>query len=172
MKFPSRRPFQAATLVVATSVSGFLFASGSHGGSSFPPVDNPKWKAECVSCHVLYHPALLPERSWRKLMQGLDQHFGENASVDAATQREIADFLVANSADRSNSRRAQKIMQTIPTGATPLRSSETGYFIRKHDELSAAVWKREAIGSKANCVACHAGAADGNFDEHAVHIPR
>lgn len=172
MKMSSRRTLQVGTLIIAASISGYLFASGDEGRKGFPPVDNPKWRSECASCHTLYHPALLPERSWRKLMATLDQHFGENASLDAATEKEIANFLATNAADRSDSRRARKIMQTIPSAATPLRSSDTGYFIRKHDELSPAVWKRQAIGSKANCTACHADAARGNFDEHGVRIPR
>lgn len=172
MNLSSRRGLQAITLILAASISGYLFADGDGGDRAFPSVNNAKWKSECASCHMLYHPALLPERSWRKMMASLDRHFGENAGVDAPTNKEIADFLAANAADRSNHRRARKIAQTIPAAATPLRSSDTAYFIRKHDELAAAVWQRKPIGSKANCTACHADAAQGNFDEHSVRIPR
>lgn len=172
MQFTSRRLLQTATLIIAASVSGCLFASGDEGGRALPPVDNAKWKAECASCHALYHPALLPERSWRKLMGGLDRHFGENAGLDAATQKEIAGFLAAHAADRGDSRRGRKIAQSVPAAETPLRITETGYFVRKHDELRADVWKRKAVGSKANCGACHAGADRGDFDEHGVRIPR
>lgn len=166
------RPLQVFTLIIAATVSGLLFASGDEGGRTLPAVNNAKWKTECASCHTLYHPALLPERSWRKLMAGLDQHFGENASLDAATQKEIGEFLASHAADRDNSRRARKIVQSIPAGRTPLRFSETDYFTRKHDEIRADVWKRQAISSKANCAACHPDAEQGNFDEHGVRIPR
>lgn len=166
------RPLQVFTLIIAATVSGLLFAGGDEGGRALPAVNNAKWKTECASCHTLYHPALLPERSWRKLMAGLDQHFGENASLDAATQKEIGEFLSSHAADRDNSRRARKIAQSIPAGRTPLRFSETDYFTRKHDEIRADVWKRQAIASKANCAACHPGAEQGNFDEHGVRIPR
>jgi len=172
MKLSSRQTIQAATLLIAASVSGYLFASGGSSGSSFAPLSNANWASECASCHTLYHPALLPERSWRKLMRTLGQHFGEDASVDEATEKEIADFLASNAADRSDHRRARKIAQAIPAGTTPLRSSETAYFIRKHEELSPSIWKRKAIGSKANCIACHADAGQGNFDEHSIRIPR
>ena len=154
-KLPVRRLLQTATLLIATGISGCLFASGDERSHTLPAVSNAKWKAECSSCHTLFHPALLPERSWRALMGGLDKHFGENASLDAATQKEIADFLALNAADRSNHRRATRIAQSIAARETPLRISETGYFIRKHDELAASVWQRKAIGSKANCAACH-----------------
>ena len=168
----SRRLLQTATLLIAASISGCLFAGGDETSHTLPAVSNAKWQAECSSCHGLYHPALLPERSWRKLMGGLDKHFGENATLDAATQKEITDFLAGNAADRSNHRRANKIAQSIPKAAAPLRISETGYFIRKHGEIGSAVWQRKAIGSKANCVACHPDADKGVFNEHALRIPR
>lgn len=166
------RPLQVLTLLLAATVSSLLFASDHESGRALPPVANAKWQAECASCHTLYHPALLPERSWRKLMGGLERHFGENAALDAATQKEIAEFLVAHAADRGEGRRARKIAQSVPAADTPLRITETGYFVRKHDELSAAVWRRKAVASKANCAACHPGAEQGNFDEHGVRIPR
>ena len=169
---PTRRLLQVVTLLVATSISGCLFASGDESSHSLPNVSNAKWKTECASCHSIYHPALLPERSWRTLMGGLDKHFGENASLDAATQKEITEFLATNAADRSNHRRAGKIAQSIASRETPLRISETAYFIRKHDEIGNSVWQRKTIGSKANCVACHPDAEKGVFNEHSIRIPR
>ncbi|MDD3343356.1 MAG: cytochrome b/b6 domain-containing protein, partial [Sulfurospirillaceae bacterium] len=45
----------------------------------------PAFFKECISCHTLYPPFLLPERSWVAMMQTLDNHFGDDASLDAAT---------------------------------------------------------------------------------------
>lgn len=167
---------QFLVLVTSVSSAGALLASGegSEGGGSrqLPAVSNAKWKAECSSCHMLYHPGLLPERSWQKMMGGLDQHFGENAALDAATRDEIARFLVANSADKLDNRRSSRINQSIPANAAPLRISETGYFISKHDEISPSTFKRSSIGSAANCAACHQGAQQGDFSESKVKIPR
>jgi hypothetical protein len=137
-----------------------------------PLVMNSKFKTDCTSCHMAYPPGLLPERSWTKMMGSLDKHFGEDASLDEKTRKEILDFLVKNSSDHSNSRRSEKILSTINKSDAPLRISETSYFIRKHDEISANVYKRKAIGSKANCLACHSGAESGNFNEHEVRIPK
>ena len=159
------------TLIVASGVSGWLFASG-HEGGGLPAVDHKAWRAECGSCHTAFHPGLLPERSWRKLMDGLDRHFGENAGLDAATRKAIADFLAANAADRIDARRARQVAASIPAAQAPLRITETAWFERKHDELAAAVWKRKSIGSPANCSACHGRAEQGRFDEHEVRIPR
>lgn len=136
------------------------------------PVMNAKFKAECTSCHMAYLPGLLPARSWTKMMGSLDKHFGEDASLDTKTNKEILDYLVQNSSDRSYSRRGSKILSTINTGDAPLRISETEYFRRKHHEISNSVFARKAIGSKANCIACHRGAESGNFEEDDVRIPR
>ena len=38
--------------------------------------------------------------------------------------------------------------------------------------LAAAVFQRPAIGTAANCAACHAGADEGAFDEHGIYSPR
>ena len=175
---------QLLVLITSITSAGSLLASGgfsSEGGrgeegegrgSNMPAVTNAKWKAECGSCHMVYHPGLLPERSWNKVMAGLDKHFGENASLDTATHDEIAKFLAANSADKQTNRRSNRINQSIPASATPMRISETRYFTAKHDEVSANTFKRKSIGSPSNCIACHKGAEKGDFSESQVRIPR
>jgi len=163
------------TSITSTSAllaSGGLGEGGEGGSKQMPPVMNAKWKAECSSCHMLYHPGLLPERSWRTVMAGLDKHFGENAGLDAATRDEITSFLALNSADRLDNRRSSRINQSIPANTTPLRVSETRYFTSKHDEISASTFKRKSVGSAANCIACHRGAEKGDFSESQVKIPR
>lgn len=175
MENPSMKKWMQFMILVASITStGALLASGGRGESSgqMPPVVNAKWKAECSSCHMAYHPGLLPERSWKKMMAGLDKHFGENASLDAPTRDEITRFLVLNSADKSDNRRSSRINQSIPATATPLRITETAYFTSKHDEISPTTFKRKSIGSAANCIACHKGAEQGNFSESQVKIPR
>lgn len=161
-------------IISITSTSALLASGGSggEGGGQMPPVTNAKWKAECSSCHMLYHPGLLPERSWNKMMHGLDNHFGENAGLDAATRDEIARFLALNSADKADNRRSSRINLSIPANTTPLRISETRYFTSKHDEITSATYKRKSIASAANCAACHKSAEKGDFSESQVKIPR
>jgi cytochrome c553 len=122
---------------------------------------NPAWAKECSACHTAYPPGLLPAESWRKLMSGLDKHFGADASVTPQENQEITAFLVANASNRW-------------TGAgAPLRITETQWFKRKHsaEEVPAAVWKRAAVKSPANCQACHAGADRADFSERSIKIP-
>lgn len=173
-------------LVVSVTSAGALLADGDrdseerdeHKGVErasgiLPPVSNAKWKAECGgSCHMLYHPALLPERSWVKVMAGLEKHFGENATLDKATRDEITTFLNANSSDKMNDRRSRRINQSITPSEEPLRFTETEYFDARHDDISAATFKRKNIGSPANCVACHPMAEQGDYSENKVKIPR
>ena len=160
---------------ISLIVLGLLFSSAAwaDGNKNLAPVaSNPKWKNECSACHMAYPPALLPERSWRKMMAGLDRHFGQDASLDAATAREITTFLVNNSAERAGNKRAKKVLGSLGSSEAPLRISETAWFVHEHDEVSPQVWKRFKIGSPANCNACHQGAEQGNYSEHEIRIPR
>lgn len=147
-------------------------AHGDGGGNVLPRTTNKAWQQECASCHIAYSPAFLPKASWRRLMGGLDQHFGENASLDPATQADILRFLEANAADSGISRMGSRVMQSTGASAAPLRITETRWFVHKHDEVSQATWSRKSIGSAANCAACHRQAEQGVFDEDTVRIPK
>ncbi|MDH3354060.1 MAG: diheme cytochrome c [Chromatiales bacterium] len=136
------------------------------------PVNNQPYIDECGSCHFAFQPGLLPARSWKKLMGGLDDHFGENAEFDSADAQKILNYLVAGAADTSSAHRSQSINNSIPRNSAPLRISETRYFLRKHDEIPPRyVTGNPKVGSFSNCEKCHTEAAKGSFSEHGVHIP-
>ena len=136
------------------------------------PVENSHYLEECGSCHFPYQPGLLPARSWSKLMTGLDDHFGENAELPAEDAKLIEGYLVKNAADKSSYKRSQKIMRNMPPTDTPLRISETRYFIKKHDELSRRmVQDNPQVRSFSNCGSCHTQAAKGSFEENEIKIP-
>ena len=152
-------------LILGLSLGITAFAdTDKHGGGNrgkplLSSLPNGKWKQECGSCHLAFAPGLLPAESWRRVMGGLDKHFGADASLTSQENREITDFLVKNAARPWRSPRA------------PLRITETAWFQRKHHEIAPAVWKRAAIKSPANCSACHSGADKGDFEEDRVRIP-
>ena len=52
------------------------------------------------------------------------------------------------------------------------RITRSAWFVREHREVDAATWKRKAVGSAANCAACHANAAQGSFSEREIRIPQ
>lgn len=138
------------------------YAGENRGKSGMPAQTNTKFQQECSSCHIAYAPGLLPAESWRKVMAGLDKHFGSDASLDPQDNKEITNFLVKNSSSR----------WSAPTA--PLRITESAWFKRQHDahEINPAVWKRASVKSPANCGACHPRADRGNFNEHEIEIPR
>ncbi len=126
------------------------------------PADAPKsYEAECASCHMAYPPGLLSQKNWQNIMSGLDKHFGTDASLDAKTQTEITQWLMKNAATR------EKYAAFAPEN----RITKTSWFMRKHDEIRAEVWKRAGVKSPANCAACHTDAAKGIFNEDNIRIP-
>lgn len=127
---------------------GQQFFNARHGG---------QWR--CAACHMAYPPGMLPASSWQAIMTSLPKHYGSDASLDAASVSKLSAWLMANAA---------------PVSARPAqdRITRAGWFVREHDEIAPSVWQRASIKSAANCMACHAGAEQGDFNEHRVRIPR
>ena len=136
---------------------------GENRGKPLQPAQvNAKWQQECGSCHIAYAPGLLPAESWRKLMSGLDKHFGDDASLTAQESKEITTFLVNNASNRWSANTA------------PLRITESAWFKTKHNnrEIAPDTWKRPSVKGPANCQACHVDAAKADFNEHRITIPK
>lgn len=135
-------------------------------------VTNPLYTEECGSCHMAYPPGLLPARSWDKMMLDLENHFGDNAELEPDTHRLITQFLLKNSADKSEYRRSKKFSRSVNLDNPPLRITDTPYFRHEHDEIPARMVSGNAkINSFSQCDACHAKAEQGRFNEHDVRIP-
>jgi hypothetical protein len=152
--------FAPACIAIALGVQ--LPQDVQASGPKRPPVTNLSWQSECASCHVAYPPRLLPADSWRAIMNGLDRHFGTDASLDEATATSIRTFLETNAGDDRGARSAAPV----------LRITETPRFTRKHRDIPEAVWRSEKVKSRGNCAACHAGADRGSFSERDARIPR
>lgn len=136
------------------------------------PVGNAFYKEECGSCHFPYQPGLLPARSWKRVMNGLEDHFGENAELDAADAQQLTAYLTENAADTSNYKRSKRIAGSLNKNDVPLRISEMRYFQRKHHELSSRMVKdNPEVRSFSNCELCHSRAEEGSYNEHQVKVP-
>ena len=122
---------------------------------------HPAWKAECGGCHVAYPPQMLPARSWRALMSGLDNHFGTDASLDPQRATDIRAFLERNAG-----------RERIPAAQPVLRITETSWFVREHDEVPARAWKSATVKSPSNCGACHVNADQGSYGEGSLRLPK
>lgn len=128
-------------------------------GANITATHSAKWKEECGGCHIAYLPQLLTGNNWQQIMNGLDKHFGVNATLDARDSKEILYFLqrYAGSGDRHS--------------ATSLRISDTPWFTREHREVSNSVWSDPSVKSRANCTACHINAERGDWSEEGVRMP-
>lgn len=136
------------------------------------PVDDAFYKEECGSCHFSYQPGLLPARSWKRVMGGLSDHFGENAELEAADAQQLTVYLTENAADTSNYKRSRRIAGSLKGSDAPLSISETRYFQRKHHELPSRMVKgNPEVRSFSNCDLCHTRAAQGSYNEHQVKVP-
>lgn len=124
----------------------------------------PKYQQECAACHMAYPPGMLPGTSWTRMMGSLNKHYGTDASLDEASVREISGWLKANAGTY------KRVAEEPPQD----RITQSAWFLRKHNEreVSPEVWKRAAVGSAANCAACHTNAAKGSFSERDIKIPR
>lgn len=141
-----------------------------HGRNNTMTANNEAYQQACGDCHLAYPPGLLPSGSWDRLISELPSHFGEELQLDQETTRTIAGFLKSRSAEQSLNKRSRKILRSLD-GETPLRITETPYIRGKHHDLGPDILGRRAIGSLANCNACHPMAAQGKFDDDHVTIP-
>ena len=133
--------------------------------------DNNTWRDSCSQCHRPFHPSLLPARSWTAHLDRPDNHFGLTWQFDAKTLAEIRAFLQQNSAETEMTEAAYRINKSIPASVTPLRITETAFWIEKHGRIDNGTWSDPAVGSKSNCRACHRDADYGTYDDAAIRLP-
>ena len=160
-------PFRPIALgLVVLFFSGILLERAQAGGGHFfAPVAEPVVREECGACHLAFPASMLPKSSWTRMMGDLKNHFGDDASLDAATSERIARYLNQNAADSGGQRHGGKLMRGVSMDNAPLRITELHQWVREHRQFSAADWKSKDVRSKANCVACHTDAERGYYDE-------
>lgn len=149
-----------AAIGLALLVAAAPFAH-AEGGRPVPAL-LPRYQQECAACHLAFPPGALPAASWQHLMQNLPRHYGTDASLDAASVKEISAWLSANAGT----------WKRVGTAPPEDRITRSDWFVRKHREVAGATWTLPAVKSRANCAACHRGAEQGDFDEDRVRIPR
>ncbi len=124
---------------------------------------------ECGACHRPFHPSLLPRASWAALMANLSDHFGEDASLPPARRGEIAAYLERHAAETWDSKAANRFATV--SAAEPTRITATPGWQRMHRAIDPALFRSHAVGSRANCAACHRDADGGRFDPQAISLP-
>jgi len=133
---------------------------------------NKTYQEECSACHFAYPAGFLPARSWDKIMDNLEHHFGENAELSRNERHEIEHYLINHAAEKSSNRFGRHLARSLSEDETPMRITETYYFQRRHHEVPRRmVQGNPKVRSFANCQSCHTGAEQGNFGEWGIRIP-
>ncbi len=151
------------THLIQSAVAACLLATAPAWADSYKgPTPPAVYTQECGSCHFAFPPHLLPKASWQRVMHGLDKHYGSDASLDAATQKQIDTWL------QTYGGQGKRAREEPPQD----RITRSAWFERKHREVAAATFKRASIKSPDNCTACHQDAVQGDFEDDRVRIPK
>lgn len=144
---------------------------GDEGAVAFVSPVEP-WKEECAgSCHRGFHPTLLPAASWVKVMNGLEDHFGDDATIDRETHNEILGYLLASPAEASTTEASWKILDSLARSEVPGSITGTPFWKTTHSGIPEEVFDRDPVSSASNCLACHPGAEAGSFRDRDIRIP-
>ncbi len=149
-----RRLLGIATVFLASTVHADGYRQSS---ASVPTI----YTQECAACHTAYPAGMLPPDSWQRIMRGLDDHYGTDASLDADSVRQISAWLTTHAATRGRG------SESPPDD----RITRSAWFVHEHDDVHPEVWKLPSVKSAANCAACHTRADQGDFDEDNISMP-
>ncbi|HWJ19268.1 MAG TPA: cytochrome b/b6 domain-containing protein [Geobacterales bacterium] len=167
------RPAEAATIVLgiaAIAVLGVIALSQIPAkGVPTAPL-HPAYVKECGDCHFAYPPSLAPAATWKAVMDGMADHFGENATLDPTKASSIRDWLTANASERWDTRAANMLRRV--NVADPQRITSTPGWTRVHEDIPDSVFKSKAVGAKGACKACHSDAETARFDPQSIAIPK
>lgn len=169
--------FSLVALVLAASILFYsLFFESPLTKSSYSAISyervHPAFVAECASCHTLYPPYLLPRESWAKLMNTLDSHFGDDASLDNKTRLSIKKFLLKNAAESSTKEGAFYILQSLKQTDNVIAITQTPYWKARHKKIDKNIFSSNKIKSKTNCKACHTNIEKGLIEDMNIKIPK
>jgi hypothetical protein len=173
---PARRGIAFALAIVALGTAGaYLWTSGwssSYAAAraqqkALKPAPS-RWTKECGGCHLAYSPALLPARSWERMLKEQAEHFGEDLSLSP----KVASALLAQAdADRTSTWAAWKLSHSAPQGDSPQRITELRFWRRAHHELPEAAFKPPVSQGRHDCESCHVDAASGIFHPRMIQRP-
>ncbi len=156
-------------MVIAASLVMVGAALAGMPSSAWRAVDVLEvYSSECGDCHDAYHPSLRSGDAWRAIMGGLENHYGEDASVDEETAGFIRFYLGENHAGRFDTEASHRVGRMD----TPsYRMTDTAYWKNRHKDIDPSAFRLKTVGSKVNCNGCHKDSASGRFDDANIHIP-
>jgi cytochrome b len=173
---PPRRAVALVLAIVALGTAGaYLSTSGwtsSYAAArarqkAVKPAAS-RWTKECGSCHLAYSPALLPARSWERMMDEQAEHFGEDLSLSPDVSKALLDEAHAH---RISTWAAWKLMHSAPPGESPQRITELRFWRRAHEDLPDSAFKPPVSQGRHDCESCHLDAASVIFHPRMIQRP-
>lgn len=137
-----------------------------------PLAQSGLWEESCSECHLAYHPATLPWRSWQLLLAEQATHFDEDLALDEEDVTALLAFARLNSAEGVKREMSWRTAHAISADEAPLRITETRYWKETHAGIDESVWRDERVNGRLNCAACHRDAREGSFSNGAMALPR
>lgn len=132
------------------------------------PVTSELYRSECGDCHAAFPPGLLPQRSWRRLFETQDEHFGDDLGLDEDTVGELLEYTERNAADDSRYHRSKSIMRSIELHETPLRITEVPHIMLKHKSIPRNLLENIGLKGVSNCDVCHGRVEEGSFNPREI----
>jgi cytochrome b len=173
---PARRGV-ALSVAAGFAAVAFLYLASSgwpsgygqaraHARASKPAAT--RWTKECGGCHLAYSPALLPQRSWERMMREQDRHFGEDLSLSPAASKAL---LEEAASVRASTWAQWKLAASAPAGESPQRISELRFWRHAHRDLAENAFRAPVSSGRHDCESCHLDAGSGIFQPRMIQRP-
>ena len=102
------------------------------------------------------------------MMENLENHFGDDASIDSLINESILTFLKNNSAETSSQKSAWKILKSLKDNNSTIAITQTPYWKKKHRKIDKELFVSKEVKSKANCKACHQDIEYGLIEKNLI----
>ena len=112
-------------------------------------------------------PTLLPKKSWEVMMSDLENHFGDDASIDDESNKNILAYLVKNSAETSSMESSWNFLNSIGDKDI-IAMSDTIFWKETHKDIPKELYNHKNIKNKANCKACHSDIEKGLIEDENI----
>jgi hypothetical protein len=100
-------------------------------------------------------------------MNDLENHFGDDASIDEESNKNILAFLLKNSAETSTLEASWNFLNSIEDKDI-IALSQTAFWKKTHEDIPKEIYNNKKIKSKANCKACHSDIEKGLIEDENI----
>jgi len=100
-------------------------------------------------------------------MNDLENHFGDDASIDKESNERILSFLLRNSAETSTTEASWSFLNSI-NNKDIIAMSSSSYWKDTHKDIPNEFYENKKIRTKANCKACHIDIEKGLIEDENI----